>query len=71
MSDQVCGIFSKAMGDRDAAQGMHINPVSKDKHSKIDSADRAIYNIDRMVTTFLLILSRPGRTGRDIIDVDQ
>ena len=54
VSDQAGGIFPKVKGERIAAQGMHINPVSKDKHSKIDSAVRAIDNIDRMVATLLL-----------------
>ena len=57
MSDQAGGILSKAMGSRLAAQGTHIDPVSKDEYSKIGSAERAIDEIDRMVTVSLLDLN--------------
>jgi len=67
VSDQADGIFPKAKGERIAAQGMHINPVSKDKHSKIDSAVRAIDNIDRMVATLLLDSNIP-KNYWDVID---
>ena len=54
MSDQAGEILSKAMGSRLAAQGTHIDPVPKDEHSKIGSAERAIDEIDRMVAASLL-----------------
>jgi hypothetical protein len=54
VSDQAGEILSKAMGSRLAAQGTHIDPVPKDEHSKIGSAERAIDEIDRMVAASLL-----------------
>ena len=42
------------MGSRLAAQGMHIDPVPKDEHSKIGSAERAIDQIYRMVAASLV-----------------
>ena len=54
VSDQAGEILSKAMGCRLAAQGTHIDPVPKDEHSKIGSAERAIDEIDRMVAASLL-----------------
>jgi len=57
VSDQAGEILSKAMGSRLAAEGTHINPVTKDEHSKIgsaESAERAIDEIVRMVAALLL-----------------
>ena len=59
VSDQAGEILSKAMGSRLAAQGTHIDPVPKDEHSKIGSAERAIDEIDRMVAASLLDTNIP------------
>ena len=63
VSDQAGGILSKAMGSRLAAQGTHIDPVPKDEHSKIGSAECAIDEIDRMVAASLLNSTFPSVTG--------
>ena len=63
MSDQAGEILSKAMGSRLAAQGMHIDPVPKDEHSKIGSAECGIDEIDRMVAASLLNSTFPSVTG--------
>jgi len=48
------------MGSRLAAQGTHIDPVPKDEHSNIGSAERAIEEIDRMVAALLLDSNIPS-----------
>jgi len=44
------------MGFQLAAQGTHNDPVLKDKHSKIGSAERAIDKIDCMVAVAASLL---------------
>jgi hypothetical protein len=63
VSDQAGEILSKAMGSRLAAQGTHIDPVPKDEHSKIGSAECGIDEIDRMVAASLLNSTFPSVTG--------
>ena len=63
VSDQTGEILSKAMGSRPAAQAIHIDPVPKDEHSKIGSAECAIDEIDRMVAASLLNSTFPSVTG--------
>ena len=68
VTDQAGEILSKTMGVRLAAQGTDIEPVLKDEHSKLCSAERAIDEISQMVAVVMLDKNvpkcGPALTGR-------
>jgi len=59
VTDQADEILSKTMGVRLAAQGTDMEPVPKDEHSKLGSAERAIDETCRMVAVVMLEINVP------------
>jgi hypothetical protein len=59
VTDQAGEILSKTMGVCFAAQGTDIEPVPKNEHSKLGSAERAIDEISRMVAVVMLDTNVP------------